>query len=266
MDTLNSQIIIDDHVIHPQSHASNIIYGNTTAKKMLDNVLSSANLSGAVQSLLNCSDYKAACRVLKTVPVTYFDECFNEWTPYGTPTVSNGSLVLAGSQALTTSNKIAVGGDLCVQINFTTGSSVTTQQFLFFIYTASNGLYIATQINAAGTILPAVHYSTSATKSFNPSANISANTTYNYECDFDSANSTWYFFLNGSLFDSQVQAYTGSGHYIRLGGQWSSPPAATFVGKINEFRVSNCIRHTSNHSTTNYFELDANTVSLMHFD
>ena len=266
MDTLNSQIIIDDHVIHPQSHASNIIYGNTNAKNMMDGVLSSANLSGAVQSLLNCSDYKAACRVLKVNPETYFDECFNEWTPYGTPTVSNGSLVLAGSQALTTSNKIAVGGDFCIQINFTTGSSVTTQQFLFFIYTASNGLYIATQLSTASKLLPGVHYSTSASKSFNPSATVSANTTYNYECDFDSANSTWYFFLNGSLFDSQVQAYTGNGHYIRLGGQWASPPTSTFVGKINEFRVSNCVRHTSNHSTTNYFELDDNTLSLMHFD
>ena len=47
MDTINSQIILDDHIIHPETKAAQVIYGNTNAKAMMDGVLSSANLSSA---------------------------------------------------------------------------------------------------------------------------------------------------------------------------------------------------------------------------
>ena len=266
MDTVKSAIEIAGKKIHPETSADCVKYNNTNAKTFMEGVLSTANLSQAVQTIFKSKNYTEACRALKVAPETYFDECFNQWTPTNSPTVSNGSLIITAGQVLTTTNTIPLTGDFCAQINFTTGSDVSSQQVaasfncsaskrVSWVYIKSSTLYANIIVGSTGNV--------------RPSTNISANTSYYVEMDYDSDAQTWYYFVNGSLIDSVTYAYSTTANYahnLKLGaGNGNSP---TFTGKINEFRFSNCIRHTTAHTPTDsdYFTYDDNTISLLHFD
>ena len=139
MDTINSQIILDNHVVHPETNAAQVIYGNTNAKAMMDGVLSSANLSSAVRQLLSSKNYSDACRALKVAPEIYFDECFNAWTPTGSPVVSDGAVTFTGAESLLCDTTFSLSNtDFCVQCDLTLGDSVSTTQAVYHIY-ASGG-------------------------------------------------------------------------------------------------------------------------------
>ena len=265
MDTINSQIILDNHVIHPETKAAQVIYGNTNAKAMMDGVLSSANLSSAVQSLLNSNDYTEACRALKIAPETFFDECFNHWEAYGSPDIQNGSLILDGSSAITSANTFTLNDDFSLQMSFTTGDSVAVNQALTFIF-VSSAIFFDVQTNTSSQLFAQVRIASNNTKTF-ANVSISANTKYFLEITYDKDSTTFYCFLNGSLIGSQVISYPGGNHQFSLSGNYAATPTPLFTGQVHEFRFSNCIRHISDHTATDsdYFSYDDNTISLLHF-
>jgi hypothetical protein len=97
------------------------------------------------------------------------------------------------------------------------------------------------------------------------------NTTYDLECDFDATNLR--IFINGTLEQTLVTAgnITGNATTIKWefgndddeGGGGTLP----FDGLIDELRISNVSRHTSNYTpAASPFTSDANTLVLMHFD
>ena len=266
MDTVKSAIEIAGKKIHPETSADCVKYNNTNANTFMEGVLSSANLSTAIQTLLKSKNYSEACRALKVAPETFFDESFNVWEAYGAPTVSNGSLILNGSSAITTANKFPLTGDFCAQISFTTGSSFSTEQSVVFIF-ASSALFFNFRITTAQVIGLHVRLNSSTNKNLTL-GNAAANSFYRVEFDYDSQNKMVYAFLNGSLADSQSITYSGGNHQVRLSGNYSSPPGVLFTGQVHEFRLSDCVRHTTSHtaSDSDYFSYDDNTISLLHFD
>ena len=92
MDTLNSQIFLDDKLILPQSKADNIIYSDTTLKNAFDNY-NPITMSNFGKNICKCSSLADVCRLFH---LNYFfakDIADNVvWNIAGNPTVDNQKL------------------------------------------------------------------------------------------------------------------------------------------------------------------------------
>ena len=269
MDTLNSQIILDDKLIHPETKAQNVIYGNTNAKAMMDSVLSSADLSSAVKTLLTCQNYTAILRTLRVNRETYFDECFNTWLNTNSPYILNGKLHLDGTQSINTDDQFSVNGtDFCVQIAFTPSSTSSTYQWPLNVYNNSSNHFFLRFTNSTWQFGAAVSSTSSQNLQYNfTSPTPTADTEYYFEADYDASTSTWYIFMDGTLVGSPVKAFGQSTATYRLGiGKSFVGNSNFFTGTISTFRFSNCIRHTTSHSDIYSYKLDDNTLSLLYFN
>ena len=92
MDTLNSQIFLDDNLILPESIADNIIYSDTTLKNAFDNY-NPITMSNFGKNICKCSSLADVCRLFH---INYFfakDIIDNVvWNITGNPTVDNQKL------------------------------------------------------------------------------------------------------------------------------------------------------------------------------
>lgn len=92
MDTLNSQIFLDDKLILPQSIAENIIYSDTTLKNAFDNY-NPITMTNFGKNICKCSSLADVCRLFH---LNYFfakDIIDNVvWNISGNPTVDNQKL------------------------------------------------------------------------------------------------------------------------------------------------------------------------------
>ena len=261
MDTVKSKIEIDNNIIYPETDAECIKYNNTNAKSFMEGVLSTANLSQAVQTLFKSNNYSDACRALKVAPEKYFDESFNTWNPTNSPDVSGGALIMVGSQGLDVANKLNLIGDISIQCKFHTDQT-SALAVLFAIY-LSTTYFISFSIVATGQLQITVRKASNNQKVF--TYPVSIGSIYSVELSYDSDSNYWYFFVDGSLIDSVEYAYAGGAHTFRIGGHNT---AFNFKGSLYEMRLSNIARHTTSHTATDsdYFTYDDNTISLLHFD
>ena len=82
MDTLDSQIILDDHLIHPKTKAENVIYSDTTLKNAFDNY-SPITMSNFGKKIIKCNNLADLSRLAKD-NIDYVI-----WSVNGYPSVDN---------------------------------------------------------------------------------------------------------------------------------------------------------------------------------
>lgn len=262
---MNTQIYIGDTLAHPETDSEVVLHNDSNLKNFLNGLVSVDNMPQFMQDFLMSADYKDANRALQSNPETYFDECFNSWTGVGSPVVANNVLNLNGSQYIYSNGTFSLTDTFCIQICITTGSDVSTSQCFADFYVSTNKRIIFDI--ASDTIR--INIATNGTGHCSTAASVSANSVYFIELDRDFNSNYWRFFCNGRLVGSLDTGYSSTAninHKVYLGSTYV--PSRQMSGKINEFRLSNCVRHTSNHSTgkDEYFSLDSFTLSLLHFD
>lgn len=262
---MDSKIYLGNDLIHPETNSNVVLHNNSNLKNFLNGLVSTDNMPQFMQNFLMSADYIAANQALKTIPETYFDECFNSWTGVGSPVVANNVLNLDGSQYIYSNGTFSLTDTFTIQLCITTGSDVSTSQCIADFYVSTNKRIIFDIVS--DTIK--ININTNGTSHYFATASVSANSVYYIELDRDFNNNIWRFFCNGSLVGSLDTGYSPTAsitHKVYLGSTYV--PSRQMSGKINEFRLSNIVRHTSNHSTgkDEYFSLDDHTLSLLHFD
>ena len=194
MDTFNSQIILDDKLILPQSIAENIIYSDTTLKNAFDNY-SPITMSNFGKNICKCSSLADVCRLFH---INYFfakDIIDNVvWNITGNPTVDNQKLHSTNGNYIY--RPLALGAyDLICEFDLTC-SDINKVAFQFLDgFSPSNGNLII------------YHYSRSYTYgAWNSDYKYYANAVLgscsnqnHVKITFDKTNNYWQIYLGGSL-------------------------------------------------------------------
>ena len=103
------------------------------------------------------------------------------------------------------------------------------------------------------------------TVGFNPIGTLN-----HYEIDYNYGAQNFKFFINGNLvLEKNSVNIEKIARWVLLGDLllMSNTVNYPFIGAISEFRISDCVRHSANFTPpTEKYEVDENTISLLHFD
>lgn len=198
----------------------------------------------------------------------------------------NGGVTFDGS----TSNYIALDGDE-TKLGGTTSSGITIEAFIYIDPSASNAEHIIASMDASEywrfyIINYRLGFRTAATSgtqdALDGTTNLNTGQWYHVAAVYEPSTGQKRLYVDGTLYTSSTPyaatTTLGTGSPTRYGtiGSGSEAtshadvnraPANTWYGQLDEVRISNSVRYTSNFAVpTTPFAADVNTVALYHFE
>ena len=238
-----------------------------TVTNLISNKQDKLNMTNFAANLLKCNSAAELRNYWAGFKDLDFDEGGNSWTAYGSPYMSktnakfNKALQLNGSSYLKMNEKITLGA-----------TPFTVE--LFGNYSNSNASFVSLNLGLNDRLHIRVSTESkpfsnalstdSGQKNFTAETNEVGKLNH-YAMSYDGT--TLYFFMNGELVGSEAMTITAGEYTVYLGVFYPPDYPNYLSGAISEFRLSNIARYSADFTPpTEPFALDANTISLLHFN
>lgn len=241
-----------------------------------ENSFSTTTLTATGKNIISSYTDKEIRKALGIYKNLVYDEMENVWQLNGSPAVSNGELVLDGASYIRSGNLFSLDGEFTFECyaNSVQNSSLaylepiiaftpaddTTQPFLYLRInngTASDtngpiGSYDFVAFNSNFSTFDIIHENVA---SWGEKKHLAVT--------FDGEKFSFY--VDGVLI--------GTGNYINPPGSYrfyigaqAASNTRRWQGTLDEVRLSDTCRYTENFTPAERFEVDENTLSLLHFD
>ena len=238
------------------SFSQNNIFYSTS-----ENSFSTTSITSTALNILSQATAKNIRRMLGIYENIIFDECENSWSVVGSPQVSNGTLIFADSGYSEMAKQITLGGSNPFTLELKAKiSTLTDGPSIFILFNSENNRIRLAALNNGKARLVGKNNSSVWSEWDSPTC-----TDDLHHFAFSYNGTTVFFFFDGQLVNSASYTLPAVAYSLGLGGvsAWLN---AYFYGSIDEFRLSNVCRYTTNFVPSETFSLDDNTISLLHFD
>lgn len=271
---MDSQIFLNNNLIHPETNSDVVKHNNSNLKNFLNGLVSTDNMPAFMQSFLMSNNYIAANQALHTIPETFFDQAFNSWTSSSAPSLNaNGTATFSGNQYLQADNQFSVSGaDFSIELRIKPAANSSYNNFICGWSSAYGSdkvrYFLAINKDSNTVLLRAYSNTTTVAYDLNSSQSVTIGAWSHIELDYSYSASTVYLFLNGTLCGTISKSPSLYSKFrIGLHTNAASPgtSAQCFIGDFDYIRISDCVRHTSNFTPATP-TFDDNTLSLLLFD
>lgn len=190
------------------------------------------------------------------------DECENYWQVHGVPQIKNGMLILNGSSWLTCSRVFTFGREnhFTIETKAQVGKTAAGIFPSIFSLYYSNDERIRVCAQDGGTRLVGKNNATMWAEWDTP---VCSDKLHHIAVSYDGTK--FYFFFDGQLINSAEISIKTLIYVLEI-GVTNMLGTVSFHGIIDELRVSDVCRYTENFTPAERFEVDENTLSLLHFD
>ena len=264
----------DWEVIHHETSADVVRYSDTTVADVLDNTAILA-ASSFMESLLAAEDASEAREILRVGRENFYDEGGRRWSNTSSLLSSTekkfgeSSMYLNGSANLRQTAGITLGGkDFAISCwAYASAASTAGQGFFCWGEDKTEGFQCyrdASNLTAFATIIGDTLAGTAAADR----PTFPTGQWNHIEVDYRQSDNTFFFFFNGELVNSQIDANFASARTFPFYIGYTLRGTAYFTGYIDEFIITEQLLHSADFtppSAPYSFDSDT-TVALLHFE